>query len=126
IRPSSGKNNQTQSVKEPFHTLTEKARLGLVTIRGEDYQIVDIGMRMLVPRELFRAQGFPEDYIIDPEFSKMTGEDFFDIAGIQVDLASRLTKTAQIKMVGNSVCPPVPEALVRANFGGADRAEEVA
>ncbi len=42
-----------------------KDRFGLVTIHGQDYQIVDIGMRMLEPRELFDAQGFPPDYIID-------------------------------------------------------------
>ncbi|MBP2646361.1 MAG: cytosine-specific methylase, partial [Firmicutes bacterium] len=47
-----------QGVNEPLHTITTKDRLGLVTIHGQDYQIVDIGMRMLEPRELFAAQGF--------------------------------------------------------------------
>lgn len=85
---------------EPAHTTTAKARLGLVTvtIAGEPYVIVDIGMRMLSPRELFRAQGFEDSYIIDPIFK-----------------GKPLTKTAQIRMCGNSVCPPVAEALIAAN-----------
>jgi DNA (cytosine-5)-methyltransferase 1 len=80
--------------------LSTKDRLGLVTIHGEDYQIVDIGMRMLTPRELFRAQGFPDSYIIDPIFD-----------------GKPLTKTAQVRMCGNSVCPPVAAAIIRAQFG---------
>jgi DNA (cytosine-5)-methyltransferase 1 len=68
---------------------------GLVTIRGETYQIVDIGMRMLAPHELFAAQGFPPDYNIAPTFN-----------------GKPLTKTAQIALAGNSVCPPVAAALV--------------
>jgi DNA (cytosine-5)-methyltransferase 1 len=80
-----------QSLREPLHTVTSKHRLGLVTVANEDYQIVDIGMRMLTPRELARAQGFPDDY---------------ELIG---------TKTRQIAMIGNSVCPDVAEAVVRAN-----------
>ncbi len=72
----------------------------VIRIGGEDYEIVDIGMRMLTPRELFRAQGFSDDYIIAPE---MNGKP--------------LTKTSQIRMCGNSVCPQVAAALVRANLG---------
>ncbi|MCH7573582.1 MAG: DNA cytosine methyltransferase [Candidatus Marinimicrobia bacterium] len=89
-----------QSLREPAHSITSKARLGLVTIHGQDYQIADIGMRMLQPRELYLAQGFPDDYIIDPDFE-----------------GKPLTKTAQIKMCGNSVSPHPAEALVRANVG---------
>lgn len=74
------------------------ASTGLVTVRGEPYTIMDIGMRMLTPRELFRAQGFPNSYVIDPEYN-----------------GKPLTKTAQVRMAGNSVTPPVAEALVRAN-----------
>lgn len=81
-------------------TIPTKDRIGLVTIHGEDYIITDIGMRMLTPRELFKAQGFPDDYIIDPE----------------VD-GKRLTARSQVRMVGNSVCPPLAEALVTANCG---------
>lgn len=86
---------------EPLHTVTSKDRFGLVTVEiaGEPYAIADIGMRMLTPRELFRAQGFPDSYIIDPVLD-----------------GKPLTKTAQIRMCGNSVCPPIAEALVRANL----------
>ena len=80
------------------HTVTTKARFGLVTIAGEDYAIADIGMRMLSPRELFNAQGFPGDYRIDIDFE-----------------GKPLTKTAQIELAGNSVCPDAAEALVREN-----------
>lgn len=86
-----------QSLKDPLHSATSKPRFGLVTVMG--LPIVDIGLRMLTPRELFRAQGFPESYIIDH------GPD-----------GKALTKTAQTRMCGNSVCPPVAEALVRANL----------
>lgn len=71
------------------------------------YVMVDIGMRMLTPRELFRAQGFPEDYVIDkawhidPKTGTLTEQP--------------LTKAEQIKKCGNSVCPPVAEAIVKAN-----------
>ncbi len=80
-------------------------------VHGEPYEIVDIGMRMLTPRELFRAQGFPESYIIDRGVDPSSGR------------AVKLTKTAQVKMCGNSVSPPPAEALVRAQLGGqAERA----
>lgn len=84
--------------------------LGLVTvtIAGEPYVIVDIGMRMLTPRELFNAQGFPRDYIIDPIFE-----------------GKPLTKEQQIGLVGNSVCPGVATALVRANFAHEQQYEAV-
>lgn len=93
--------DQDPRLDEPMHTVTTKDRFGLVTVTigGEPYVIADIGMRMLTPRELFRAQGFPESYIIDPIID-----------------GRPLTKTAQIRMCGNSVCPPVAEALVRANL----------
>lgn len=86
---------------QPIGTVTTKDRFGLitVTIDGEEYAIADIGMRMLTPRELARAQGFPDSYVLDP------------IVG-----GKPLTKTAQIRMIGNSVCPPIAEALVRANL----------
>lgn len=84
---------------EPLQTVTSKHRFGLVTVKGVDYQIVDIGMRMLTPRELFRAQGFPDDYIID-----------HDSAG------KKITKTEQVKRCGNSVCPDIAAAIVRANY----------
>lgn len=89
------------SLTEPLHTVTAKDRLGLVTvsISGEPYILTDIGMRMLQPRELLRAQGFPDDYIIDPVFN-----------------GKPLSKKAQVRMAGNSVCPPIAAALVKANY----------
>lgn len=90
--------SQQQDLFAPLHTVTTKARFGLVTIEGQDYAITDIGMRMLAPHELFAAQGFPSDYIIDPVFN-----------------GKPLTKTAQIELAGNSVCRQVAAALVRAN-----------
>ncbi len=93
-----GSGGQTQSLFDPLHTVTSKARFGLVTIHGEP--IADITMRMLSPRELFGAQGFPSTYVIDPE---MDGKP--------------LTKTAQIACAGNSVPPQLAEAVVGAQFG---------
>ncbi len=95
--------SQQQSLFDPMHTVTTKARFGLVTIEGQDYQITDIGMRMLSPRELFSAQGFAADYIIDP-----------DPDGHY--LAKRLTKTEQIELAGNSVCKHKAAAVVAANL----------
>jgi DNA (cytosine-5)-methyltransferase 1 len=77
-----------------------------VTIAGEDYEIADIGMRMLAPHELFAAQGFPASYQIAPEVG-----------------GKPMTKTAQIRCAGNSVCPPVAMAIVAANVRGDARAE---
>ncbi|QWL69379.1 DNA cytosine methyltransferase [Aeromonas hydrophila] len=91
--------DSTIPCSEPLHTVTTRDRFGLVTVRGEDYQIVDIGMRMLEPHELFAAQGFPADYVIDHD---ATGKKF--------------TKTAQVARCGNAVCPPLAAALVRANL----------
>lgn len=97
-----GNDKDGQALNDPMRTVTSKERFGLVMVEGWPYQIVDIGMRMLTPRELFRAQGFPEGYVIDP----MVGP-------------KRLTKTSQIRMCGNSVCPPIARALVEANVAGA-------
>lgn len=95
--------DQDPRLEEPLHTVTTKDRYGLVTVAGQEYQIADIGMRMLAPRELFNAQGFPADYIIDYGMAP-DGHRF------------SLTKTAQVRMCGNSVCPPLAAALVRANL----------
>lgn len=62
-----------QDIKKPLDTVTTKDRFGLVTIAGVDYQIVDIGLRMLEPKELYGCQGFPEDYIIDHDYTGKTG-----------------------------------------------------
>lgn len=87
------------SLNDPLSTITCHDRLGLVTVEKVDYMIVDIGMRMLQPHELYAAQGFPKDYIIAPEFN-----------------GRALSKTAQVRMAGNSVCPPVAKAIVAANY----------
>jgi DNA (cytosine-5)-methyltransferase 1 len=92
-----------QDAGDPLRTVTSHDRFGLVTIDGADYAIEDIGLRMLAPRELYRAQGFPDSYVIDR------------------GPAGALTKTAQIRLVGNSVAPPVAEAIVRANYGRQSR-----
>lgn len=88
-----------QDVKDPLDTVTAQDRFGLVTINGTDYQIVDIGLRMLEPRELYGCQGFPDDYIIDRDY---TGKTY--------------PRSEQVRRCGNAVCPPIPAALVRANL----------
>ena len=88
-----------QSPGKPLDSITSKHRFGLVMVEGEPHQIVDIGMRMLSPRELFNAQGFDKDYVIDLEYN-----------------GKPLPKSAQVMMVGNSVSPHPAEALVRANL----------
>lgn len=88
-----------QRLDEPLRTITSKDRFGIVTVAGQDYQIIDIGMRMLEPHELFKAQGFPDDYIIDRDY---TGKPY--------------PKTQQVARCGNAVPPPFAEALVRANL----------
>lgn len=97
-----------QVLADPMHTVTAKHRFGLVTVRGHRYSIADIGMRMLIPRELFRAQGFPDSYRIE-----------IGLGG------NPLTKTAQVRMAGNSVCPPIASALVAANVTHAHTTERV-
>ena len=83
-----------QSPADPLGTVTTKDRFGLVTVtlEGQPYVVVDIGMRMLQPRELARAMGFPDSYVLEG------------------------TKTQQVADIGNAVCPDVAQALVRANM----------
>ncbi|MGR0121690.1 DNA cytosine methyltransferase [Bacillus halotolerans] len=88
-----------QTLSDPLHTITTKDRFGLVTIKGKNFRITDIGMRMLQPHELFAAQGFPKDYVIDK-----------DINGV------RYPKAQQVARCGNAVPPPFAEHLVRANL----------
>jgi DNA (cytosine-5)-methyltransferase 1 len=81
---------------DPAPTATAENKTGLVTVTldGQDYVIADIGLRMLQPLELARAQGFPDSY---------------ELIG---------TKDKQVRLIGNSVCPPVAEAVLRANVEG--------
>lgn len=110
--------DQDPRLEEPLHTVTTKDRFGLVTIQGVDYEIVDIGLRMLAPHELYAAQGFPADYVIEeiPDPALLFA-DGVQAAADPLQLPRvPLTKSAQVRMCGNSVCPPVSEALIRANF----------
>ncbi|XDZ50266.1 DNA cytosine methyltransferase [Neisseriaceae bacterium CLB008] len=94
-------NGDARDLARPLDTITTKDRLALVTVHisGEPYLITDIRLRMLEPKELYKAQGFPDTYIFDRDSQ---GRPF--------------TKTAQVRMCGNSVSRPPYEALVRANY----------
>lgn len=98
-----GDGGQLGNLAEPMATITTKDRLALVTVlvQGQPFVIVDIGLRMLQPHELYAAQGFPAGYVIDRRAD-----------------GTALTKSAQTRMCGNSVSPKPMEALVRANFAG--------
>lgn len=87
-----------QQLDEPLDTVVTKDRFGLITIEGVDYQIVDIGMRMLRAHELFAAQGFPPEYIID-----------------RYQNGKKVPQDEQVNRCGNSVVPVMAEALARAN-----------
>lgn len=82
---------------------------GLVTVDGMVYRIVDIGMRMLQPAELYRAQGFPEWYIIDQDYK-----------------GTHYAKDKQVARCGNAVPPPFAEALVRANLPELCQSKQIA
>ena len=88
-----------QSVTQPLDTVTAKDRFGLVTVAGVDYRIVDIGLRMLTPRELYNAQGFPPDYEIETDC-----------------YGNAYPKKEQVARCGNAVPPAFATALVRANW----------
>ncbi|WP_339273538.1 DNA cytosine methyltransferase [Paenibacillus sp. FSL W8-0426] len=94
-----GSADNGQTLDQPLHTVTTKDRFGLVTIKGVEYQIVDIGMRMLEPHELFAAQGFPSNYVIAEDAN-----------------GQKYSKSAQVARCGNAVPPPFAQALVRANL----------
>lgn len=89
------------TLNDPLGTVTTHDRYGLVLVRvdGVLYEIVDIGMRMLEPHELFAAQGFPKDYIID-----------INKNGV------KYAKAKQVARCGNSVPPQLAAVLVRANL----------
>lgn len=88
-----------QEVNEPLHTIPSKDRFAVITVKGIKYHIVDIGLRMLTPRELYNAQGFPPDYEIEIGAS-----------------GKRLSKAKQVARCGNSVPPAFATALVKANL----------
>jgi DNA (cytosine-5)-methyltransferase 1 len=95
-----GEGGQLSSLDDPMATITTKDRLALVTvtIAGTPYVIVDIGLRMLEPFELYRANDFPKSYIID------RGHD-----------GRKFSKSAQVRMVGNSVDPVDAADFLEAN-----------
>jgi len=95
---------QDAQLTNPLPTATTRDRFAIVTVAGQDYVIADIGMRMLQPRELFRAQGFPDSYIIEWGIEPETGRRI------------TLTKSDQVRMCGNSVCPKLARAIVAANY----------
>jgi DNA (cytosine-5)-methyltransferase 1 len=92
-------NGSETAVSEPMPTQTGRDRFGLVEVYGTPYRITDIGLRMLTPRELFDAQGFPHEYIIDHDAD-----------------GNAYPRSEQVRRCGNAVCPPIPTALVRANL----------
>ena len=104
-------NGNALNLRDPVDTITTRDRMALVTvmIQGTPYVIVDIKLRMLRPAELFRAQGFPRDYIID-----RTAD------------GRPITTSAAVRMVGNSVSPPPLVALARANLDPAHVAGRLA
>lgn len=83
------------------YTLAEDEVL-LLVVGGTAYYIADILLRMLSPRELYRAMGFPADYVIDRDYQ-----------------GNEYGKTKQVARCGNAVCPPMAEAVVRANYTAA-------
>ena len=99
--------------RDPMHTVVTKARMGLVTIEidGQTWAIVDIGLRMLEPRELATAQGFPRTY------------NLLDGATVTKRPKRRLSKAAQTERIGNSVPPQLVAAIVSANITGERRKE---
>ncbi|WP_304526909.1 DNA cytosine methyltransferase [Halomonas sp. I5-271120] len=92
----------------PCASIEDKLKLVTIYHQEDTFLLVDIGLRMLEPRELYRAQGFPDSYVID------RGHD-----------GRKLTKTAQTRMVGNSVSPLPMAAIVRANHSVSQVAEKV-
>ena len=104
-----GNEKEGLNIDDPLHTVTSRDRFGLVTVEGVDYEIVDIGMRMLQPHELYAAQGFPSWYIIDQDYR-----------------GTKYAKDKQVARCGNAVPPPFAEALVRANLPEMCQAKEIA
>jgi len=94
-------------LREYCPSLKDAEHPELVMINGELMEVADIGLRMLVPRELANAQGFPPDYILDPFYTKVNKHGR--------TTTKRLSGSAQVRMIGNSVSPPPAVAVLRAN-----------
>ena len=89
-----------QSLNEPLHTVVSKDRFAMITVLGNKYVLADIFLRMLKPEELKKAQGFPDDYIIDRDYKWR-----------------KYPVSEQVKRIGNSVVPIMAEQLVKSNCG---------
>ena len=94
-----GSGGQTQDLRTPLGAVTTRDRFALVTVDGIRQPIVDIGMRMLAPHELAAAQGFPADYVLN-----------------RLADGRPVNKKDQVRLIGNSVCPPMAEAVIRSNL----------
>jgi len=108
-----GNEQDGHGLDAPIGTVTTRDRFAVVTVTIDSatFVLVDIGMRMLTPRELANAQGFPPDYVLDPVCTYRT-----DRGSLKT---GPLPKSHQIAKIGNAVCPPMSEALCHANFGEA-------
>lgn len=92
-------NGNPISIDDPMHTITTKDRFAIIMVKGTKYQIVDVGMRMFEPHELFAAMGFPSEYKISHD-----------------ENGKKISKAKQIARCGNSVCPDLAKLLVEANL----------
>lgn len=108
-----GNDKTGQSLEQPFRTITSKDKFGLVTVERVNYQITDIGFRMIQPKELYKAQGFPNDYIFDQGV---------DENGNIINLS----KAQQTAKVGNSVPPGLVKILMKANLNLTNKYQVVA
>lgn len=112
----------------PEH-FAEPAEMVLIFLQGQWWVLVDITLRMLTPRELARAQGFPDDYVIEPMVRRYTrakrhakpGRSGKKNRSHKEWVLVPLSKSAQVRMIGNSVCPPLARALIEANFTMTER-----
>lgn len=93
-----------QDLRDPLHCVTTRARFGLVYVRGELMQITDIGMRMLEPKELAAAQGFPRTYVTNKRIDFGSGQ------------VVNVTKTDETRLIGNSVSPIAAAPFIKANL----------
>ena len=93
-----------QALSDPLHCISSRATFGLVVVRGELMQITDIGMRMLTPKELAAAQGFPKSYRTDRRIDFHTGK------------VEPVTKTDETRLIGNSVSPIAAAPFILANL----------
>lgn len=112
--------DQAPDMEQPMPVIRTRGHVAVVTVTIDavTYVIVDIGMRMLKPRELARAMGLPDDYVLDPVVTKTFKN--------KRKKTRPLTISEQISKIGNMVCPDVAEALVRANLTSSQIGEEPA